>query len=490
MRVAYSRAPDATRSSASSSSSTLTSFLSKSSERPYRTITVIILLLTVLLSLGVLLGLFDSFILAMFQPNFESDDEIRFERVLEPNDIKFTDDLLHLGHLPFQRVIASAPVTGQFPISTTTDPISSQTPSQPEMITSTPKLSEKSTKIQRNFTFKATFTTKSSAKLENLPKPVWRKTPEELASELLATTDLEVINQAFEEIRSGEKQVWSAQNNTFPPIIVTALFDIGRGDWIQFTRPFDLYLESLNHLIRMPNPIVIFGDEKVAQYIKIYPEEIQRRIQMVTMRLKDLPFYGHRREIAEILQNEQENWDEKWPSRFRTHPEAWSADYNIVVNSKSYFMYKATLISKFKSNFFAWIDAGYSHGERDKIPRWTWRPKLPHGKITLIQVSPPTEKIEKYELSKVYRQTRDVISGGVLAGDTPTIKRFHVFFLKTFVELLDAGKVDDDQTTLLFTIKNYRSTFNILHGGWLDAFKVIPREPFQRQRKRFANRLL
>jgi hypothetical protein len=81
-----------------------------------------------------------------------------------------------------------------------------------------------------------------------------------------------------------------------------------------------------------------------------------------------------------------------------------------------------------------------------------------------------------------------VISGGFLAGDATTIRRFSVFFFKTFMNLLDQGKIDDDQvgllhqsavttkfqTVLLLTIKNYSSTFNILVGGWFDAFKLAP----------------
>jgi hypothetical protein len=47
----------------------------------------------------------------------------------------------------------------------------------------------------------------------------------------------------------------------------------------------------------------------------------------------------------------------------------------------------------------------------------------------------------------VYRKRWDVISGGFLAGDAPTIRRFSVFFFKSFMSLLDQGKIDDDQVS-------------------------------------------
>ena len=45
----------------------------------------------------------------------------------------------------------------------------------------------------------------------------------------------------------------------------------------------------------------------------------------------------------------------------KDHPEAKSVDYDIVVNSKPFFVYNATQSSRFRANakYFAWIDAGY-----------------------------------------------------------------------------------------------------------------------------------
>ncbi|CAD5217085.1 unnamed protein product [Bursaphelenchus okinawaensis] len=553
MRVAYSRAPSATRSS---SASTLESFLSKTSEKSQSILFTLLLLIILVLSVGVLLGFFDEIIIKIFHGSDKKWVEyegIETDFRKPPEGLNATDDFkdsdVNFGatdnnlvevdstkdseasdsteddptfssnnviHLSNQKAIngsarilqTSNPITGRYlTTTTTTKPASSftTTPSPISIFSTTIKSLNSSASLQKSSKtptnlLETAITFLTTSKSTEARKFIDKEKAVELPTE--ATTTIEKTADKNEEVKSpgivkstkvqptliGVTATFSTKPaeklEEMPPVIVTALLDIGRGDWERFTRPFDVYLESLNHLIRMPNPIIVFGNDKVAQYIKIYPKAIQDRIQFIDTRLKDLPFYSYRQEIGDILKTEQENWPDSWPERFKTHPEAWSADYNIVVNSKSYFMYKATVISKFKSEFFAWVDAGYSHGERSKIPFWTWRPKLTRGKITLIKVSPPNEKPENYEFHQVYRQTRDILSGGVLAGDVATIKRFHAFFMLTFTSLLDQGKVDDDQTTLLFTIKNYRSTFNILHGGWLDAFKVIPREPYQRRRKR------
>ncbi|KAI6212803.1 HtrL protein family-containing protein [Aphelenchoides besseyi] len=264
------------------------------------------------------------------------------------------------------------------------------------------------------------------------------------------------------------------------PVMVTALLDIGRGDWRRFTRPYDTYLSFLMNLLRLQNRFVIYCDKTACDFLRQQRQlDLKERIELIQIQLSDLPFYQHRREIQRILDEEQQNWREDWDRRFKEHPEARFPDYNILVNSKPYLMENATQASRFhrQSNFFVWVDAGYGHGSTTHIPDGIWNPELPEGKITLIKMTPEHDRPEKYDIKSIYRNRVDVISGGFLAGDVPTIRRFHVFFFKTFMEMLDSMKVDDDQTTLLFTIKNYTSTFNVIFGGWFDGFVRLPSRP-------------
>jgi hypothetical protein len=50
-------------------------------------------------------------------------------------------------------------------------------------------------------------------------------------------------------------------------VIVTALLDIGRGNWPRFTRPFDLYLSYLMDLLAIQNHIIIYCDKAVSEFI-------------------------------------------------------------------------------------------------------------------------------------------------------------------------------------------------------------------------------
>jgi hypothetical protein len=58
-------------------------------------------------------------------------------------------------------------------------------------------------------------------------------------------------------------------------------------------------------------------------------------------------------------------------------------------------MHNATQISRFETDFFVWIDAGYSHGSKDLIPSGLWEPELKPGKITVIKITSELDKAER-----------------------------------------------------------------------------------------------
>lgn len=69
------------------------------------------------------------------------------------------------------------------------------------------------------------------------------------------------------------------------PVIVTGLLNIGRGDWMRFTRPYDLYLNHLMDLLRLDNRFIIYCDEEAEQFLASQPDIQWERIQLVRITL-------------------------------------------------------------------------------------------------------------------------------------------------------------------------------------------------------------
>jgi protein YibB len=142
-------------------------------------------------------------------------------------------------------------------------------------------------------------------------------------------------------------------------------------------------------------------------------------------------------------------WLPQWDSHMRSHPEAKSVDYNIVVNSKPYFLFNASQLNPFRSEQFVWLDAGYGHGNRSIFPSdLVWQPVFPNGKVTVIKLTPKEDDIGRYELDDLYRKDRSVISGGFLAADFEAVQRFYRLFAKEVWRMLERRMIDDDQVRL------------------------------------------
>lgn len=67
--------------------------------------------------------------------------------------------------------------------------------------------------------------------------------------------------------------------------------------------------------------------------------------QIIPISFYELPFYAYIHKAEEIIKREQQGifWDSNWDETMKHHPEGKSAIYNILVNSKPYFLYKISV---------------------------------------------------------------------------------------------------------------------------------------------------
>uniref|UniRef100_A0A914RHW5 Uncharacterized protein n=1 Tax=Parascaris equorum TaxID=6256 RepID=A0A914RHW5_PAREQ len=212
------------------------------------------------------------------------------------------------------------------------------------------------------------------------------------------------------------------QYNHDSPIIVTALFDIGRGKWIKYTRTYTQYMNYLENLLTLNNRMVIFTDHTGAEFVRrkrhttnteaslhyhivsegtgapetrpiktisitrswtTFHHDCLDESRIFEITIRNIPLYRYRDEMEQILTLEQREW--KYDQKTKDKPESKSADYDVLVNSKVYFLYNATQSSKFRASatYYAWIDAGYGHGDKNVIPLYChWKPTFRDGLIT------------------------------------------------------------------------------------------------------------
>ena len=138
--------------------------------------------------------------------------------------------------------------------------------------------------------------------------------------------------------------------------IVTGLWDIKRGELSEgWSRSYEQYLDKFAELLRIDNNMIIFGDEKLKDFVfKIRNEENTQFIP------RDQDWF--RNEFYEQIQNIRSNKD--WLNRASWLAESTQARlemYNPLVMSKPFLLNDAKLMDKFDSSHLFWLDAGITN---------------------------------------------------------------------------------------------------------------------------------
>lgn len=161
----------------------------------------------------------------------------------------------------------------------------------------------------------------------------------------------------------------------------------------------------------------------------------------------------------------------------RFHPESISPEYDILMNSKPYFVYYVANWNPFNSEYFYWLDAGYGHGKAWYPPPGTrWAPEnlmTPEkgDKITFIQLGPGD--LKRFTLKDMYRQGLTLVNGGFFGGNKKALAEYYHLHNKVFEDLLNRGYVDDDQTLTVLCYHENPNLFNMVVGDWYDVFKLF-----------------
>ncbi|KAK6982486.1 protein htrl, partial [Biomphalaria glabrata] len=73
--------------------------------------------------------------------------------------------------------------------------------------------------------------------------------------------------------------------------VVTAMLDIGRGNWSEQSRPYNTYLLYMQRMLRLDVNMVVFVEPKGKPFIEWMRRGREKRTHIAVTTLKDLPYY-------------------------------------------------------------------------------------------------------------------------------------------------------------------------------------------------------
>lgn len=255
--------------------------------------------------------------------------------------------------------------------------------------------------------------------------------------------------------------------------IVTAFFDIGRGDWTPdkglphyLHRTTETYLERFSHMAKLDNEMIIFTSEDLAPRI----EELRngKPTQIIVMDFNS-SFDELKSQVSKV-QNSEEYKSMINPSQIK-NPEYWNPDYVVVNLLKSTFVHRAIKMNLVNNDMVAWLDFGYCRDESTLNGVTKWSYDFSKDKIHFFNIK---DFVEGTYIVDVISNNDVHVTGPCIVANKELWPKLEILVENGIKELLNHNLIDDDQTLLLMSYlfkPDWFELHKVSDTDWFVAFK-------------------
>ena len=235
--------------------------------------------------------------------------------------------------------------------------------------------------------------------------------------------------------------------------IVSAFFDIGRGDWAKFARSVDIYFRNFERLCLLDNPIILFTESKHRERLS----RLQAKKPNLVVYYEDDLFERHA-ELLAAIGRVQQSEAYKQGILDPQCPEYYEPRYVLVNYLKAQFCESAIRQQGIQSGLVAWIDFGYIKKKR-QIPmslRWDY----PYEeKIHMYSLLPVDGEID---ITKTVKENIVYIQGCHIIAPAQKWPLMVKLMQGAIDDLFSRGLTDDDQSMLLMAYLASKQDF-VMH---------------------------
>jgi len=255
--------------------------------------------------------------------------------------------------------------------------------------------------------------------------------------------------------------------------IVTAFYDIGRGDWSTnpeknggplphyLQRSVDKYIDHFTRMCEIDTEIIVYTSPDIAPRLAA----ISPNVKVV-----DYDYFNLHKELRdkiEAIQTSPEFVKKINPYQVR-NPEYWSKDYVGVTSLKAFYVSDAFERGLITNEFAAWVDFGYCRDD-DHIPtNKTWEYDFTPGLMHYFNYRDPELRQARQQVSMAVQNNIVFIIGGVFVAQKEQWQVLATDMKEALEHLISIGLVDDDQGLLLMAYFKNPDMYE-LHKMPLDA---------------------
>ena len=242
--------------------------------------------------------------------------------------------------------------------------------------------------------------------------------------------------------------------------IVTAFFDIGRGDWTTdkglppyLHRTTKTYFERFGYLATLENEMIIYTSTDLIDKVK----ELRGNRKTTVIEFDYENSFTESREKIFTIQKDK-SYQKKINPQEKNNPEYWNPDYVLVNLLKVTFIRKAIDAGYCNNDLIAWVDFGYCREISTLYGVKHWYSDFDKEKIHLFKLK---DYIEGTCIDQIiFNNDVHMVGGSIVAGKQGW-KYLEFLISDSFITLLNNNLVDDDQTLLLMSYLASKDSFEL-----------------------------
>jgi len=263
-------------------------------------------------------------------------------------------------------------------------------------------------------------------------------------------------------------------NNIINPVIVTALYDIGRDNWEHYTQSYWGYMDWMEKTLSLDAKIVIYTEEKFAPHIserrKKFDPNMEKTI-IVVQPLESLVAYElYNFKLEKLMFSD----DFKKKVSFQV-PEMTKPLYNVIMFNKAYWLKHCVDNRFFDNDMVIWADAG---GLREELHNYQGRVwpnldkvnQLNNDRITFFSHTPTIEIWTKEEHS--LSQSRK-IQGTAFLAPSHTVNQLCFDTNQTIIESINEGYIGSDEKIFDITYIKNPSKYELIVCTWREYYGIL-----------------
>jgi len=259
------------------------------------------------------------------------------------------------------------------------------------------------------------------------------------------------------------------------PVIVMALYDIGRENWNNFRMSYHTYGWWMRNTLSLDCNIVVYTESKFIDDLTKYRKEFDPNLEktvFVEQPLNELPMYE---KYYESLSSLMSSDSFKSKVGFPDVPEMCQPLYNIIMFNKVFFLKDTVEKRYFNNDMVIWADAGglrndISLYQNKQWPNMSKIKNLDHNKITFFSHNQDfnVSNKEYHSLSQIRN-----IQGTCFLLPSHLISPLLELVVETIDESINNGYIGSDEKIFDICYTRQKDLFYLIKSDWREYFDIM-----------------